>query len=91
MKSLNWIAALTLCLFSFGATEAKAQPSQSPWSAEVSVGWDVGLSGDFLAAGIGTLNNVPVVFQSQPFDEVYGNGVVWQFGAGYMLDDRETS
>jgi hypothetical protein len=28
-----------------------------------------------------------VVFQSQPFDQVYGNGVVWQFGAGYMLDD----
>jgi len=47
----------------------------------------LGLGGDFLAAGIGTLNNVPVVFQSQPFDHVYGNGVVWQFAGGYMLDD----
>lgn len=86
-SSLNCITAVVLSTLSLIATEAAAQPSQSPWSAEVSVGWDIGLSGDFLAAGIGTLNNVPVVFQSQPFDKVYGNGVVWQFGAGYMLDD----
>ena len=84
---LNWITAFALCTSLLIATDARAQASQSPWSAEVSVGWDIGLSGDFLAAGIGTLNNVPVVFQSQPFDEVYGNGVMWQFAAGYMLDD----
>ena len=90
MKSLNWITAIVLCTSLVSAGEASAQTPQapeSPWSAEVSVGWDIGLSGDFLSAGIGTLNNVPVVFQSQPFDEVYGNGVAWQFGAGYMLDD----
>ena len=90
MKLLTSTTALVLALLSFTATAAKAQPpspSQSLWSAEVNVGWDVGLSGDFLSAGIGTLNNIPVVFQSQPFDEVYGNGVVWQFGVGYMLDD----
>jgi hypothetical protein len=67
--------------------DAGAQTSQSPWNAEMSVGWDIGLSGDFLAAGIGTLNDIPVVFQSQPFDDVYGNGLMWQFGGGYMLDD----
>ncbi len=90
MKSLNWITAIVLCTSLLNAGKASAQPRQSPespWSAEVSVGWDIGLSGDFLSAGIGTLNNVPVVFQSQPFDDVYGNGVAWQFGAGYMLDD----
>jgi hypothetical protein len=89
-SSFNWIAALVLCSSSFIAVDANAQPSQPSqprWSADVSVGWDIGLSGDFLAAGIGTLNNVPVVFQSQPFDQVYGNGVVWQVAGGYMLDD----
>lgn len=86
--SLKWIAALVLCSSLLVATEARAQQaSQSRWSADVSVGWDIGLSGDFLAAGIGTLNNLPVVFQSQPFDKVYGNGVMWQFAGGYMLDD----
>ena len=37
--------------------------SAPAWDA--SVGWDISLSGDFLAAGIGTLQGVPVVFQSQ--------------------------
>ena len=82
-SSLKWIAVLVF----FMAADAGAQTPQSPWSAEVGVGWDIGLSGDFLAAGIGTLNGVPVVFQSQPFDDVYGNGVLWQFSGGYMLDD----
>jgi hypothetical protein len=89
-SSFNWIAALVLCSSLLIAADAKAQPSQPSqprWSADVSVGWDIGLSGDFLAAGIGTINNVPVVFQSQPFDQVYGNGVVWQVAGGYMLDD----
>lgn len=85
--SSNWIAALVLCSSLLVAADANAQPSQSRWSADVSVGWDVGLSGDFLSAGIGTLNNIPVVFQSQPFDQVYGNGVMWQLAAGYRLDD----
>jgi hypothetical protein len=86
-SSLRSIAVLVLCTSSFIATDAGAQTPKSPWSADVSVGWDIGLSGDFLSAGIGTLNAVPVVFQSQPFDDVYGNGVQWQFGGGYMLDD----
>jgi hypothetical protein len=87
-SSLKWMAALVLCSSSLVATDARAQQaSQSRWSADGSVGWDIGLSGDFLAAGIGTLNNLPVVFQSQPFDKVYGNGVMWQFAGGYMLDD----
>ena len=87
-SSFNWIAALVLCSSSLIAADATAQPAPPPrWSADVAVGWDIGLSGDFLAAGIGTLNNVPVVFQSQSFDQVYGNGVVWQFAGGYMLDD----
>jgi hypothetical protein len=86
-SSISFIAALVLFSSSFIATNAGAQTPESRWSAEVAVGWDIGLSGDFLAAGIGTLNGVPVVFQSQPFDQVYGNGVLWQFSGGYMLDE----
>jgi hypothetical protein len=85
--SLRVLPALVLVAFLFGSTVALAQTPLSPWRAEVSVGWDIGLSGDFLSAGIGTLNDVPVVFQSQPFDDVYGNGVLWQFAGGYMLNE----
>ena len=86
-SSCTWMLALTFGVSSLVTADAGAQTPQSPWNAEVSVGWDIGLSGDFLSAGIGTLNDIPVVFQSQPFDDVYGNGVMWQFGGGYMVDD----
>jgi hypothetical protein len=68
------------------ATPAHAQDSK--WNIEGSIGWDIGLSGDFLAAGIGTINNTPVVIQTQSFGAVYGTGVQWQIGAGYALDDK---
>ena len=90
-RSCAWILAVTLCASTLMTADANAQTqpqtSQSSWNAEVAVGWDIGLSGDFLAAGIGTLNGVPVVFQSQPFDDVYGNGLMWQFSGGYMMDE----
>jgi len=77
------------CLFALGlmmATPAHAQ--ESKWNIEGSVGWDIGLSGDFLAAGIGSINNVPVVIQTQSFGTVYGTGIQWQIGAGYTLDEK---
>jgi long-subunit fatty acid transport protein len=86
-SSLVWIVALGMSASLFTASPASAQAPDSRWNAEASVGWDINLSGDLLAAGIGTLQGVPVVFQSQSFGDVYGNGVQWSFGAGYMLDD----
>jgi hypothetical protein len=69
-------------------TAAPAHAQDTKWNVEGSVGWDIGLSGDFLAAGIGTINNVPVVIQTQSFGAVYGTGIQWQFGAGYTLNDN---
>jgi len=69
------------------AGRASAQTSQSSWNAEVSVGWDLNVSGAFLAAGLGTLNNTATVINSQSFGDVYGTGVLWQFSGGYMIDE----
>jgi Outer membrane protein beta-barrel domain len=66
---------------------ASAQSAESRWSVEGGLGWDFSLTGDFLSAGIGTLNDVPTIIQSQSFGDVYGTGVVWQFGGGYKLDE----
>jgi hypothetical protein len=66
---------------------AAAQAGDSSWNAEAAVGWDIGLSGDFLSAGIGTLQGVPIVIEPQSFGDVYGNGVQWEFSAGYMVDE----
>lgn len=69
------------------APNARAQTNDSSWSAEGSVGFDTSLSGDFLSGAIGTLNGLPTIVLPQPFDEVYGTGVVWSFSGGYMIDE----
>jgi hypothetical protein len=69
------------------AVPAAAQPADSSWNAEVSLGWDISLSGDFLAASIGTLNGLPAIVDSQPFGDVFGNGLQVQFSGGYMVDE----
>ena len=64
-----------------------AQTNESSWNVEGGVGWDISLSGDFLSAGIGTLNGLPTVIEPQSFGDVYGTGVQWQFSGGYMVDE----
>ena len=77
------LVALSLCLM----TPSPAVAQVTKWNIEGSIGWDIGLSGDFIAAGIGTINSVPIVLQTQSFGAVYGTGVQWQIGAGYALND----
>jgi hypothetical protein len=78
------LLAFSLCLL----TAVPVHAQDSKWNIEASIGWDIGLSGDFIAAGIGTINDVPVVIQTQSFGDVYGTGIQWQIGAGYALDDK---
>ena len=85
--SRGWLPALALSVFVMTTATASAQTSQSSWNAEVSVGWDVNVSGAFLAAGIGTLEGQATVINSQSFGDVYGTGVQWMFSGGYMIDE----
>jgi opacity protein-like surface antigen len=65
-----------------------AQPAAgSPWSLEVSVGWDNGVSGNINSSGIGTLNDQVVVITPNSFEDVYGTGLHLRFGAAYALND----
>lgn len=70
------------------AVPAAAQTPMRPWSAEVSVGWDNGVSGNVLSAGIGTLFGAPAIIREQSYGDIYGTGVRWTFGAGYMIRER---
>lgn len=85
---LVWTALLVVAVVCVPASAAAQSPADSRWSADVAVGWDNALSGDVLAAGIGTLNGVPVAIQSQSYDDVYGTGVLLLLGGGYLLDER---
>jgi hypothetical protein len=83
----RWVLAAVFAAAVCAAAPATAQTEESSWNAEVSLGWDIALSGDFLAAAVGTLNGLPTIIESQSFGEVYGNGVQFQFSGGYMVDE----
>ncbi len=83
----QWIVAAGLVTGLGLATPVAAQTDDSSWNVEGSIGWDIGLSGDFLAASIGTIEGQPAVIRAQSFGDVFGNGVQFQFSAGYMVDE----
>jgi hypothetical protein len=86
-RGLMSVAVAAFALVACVAAPAAAQTEDSSWNAEVSLGWDISLSGDFLAASIGTLNGLPAIIDSQPFGDVFGNGLQFQFSGGYMVDE----
>ena len=75
--------ALAACLVT--PVAARAQSDEPRWSVEGTIGFDIGLSGDFLAASIGPVNGVPIVVQSTSYNTVYGTGIQWQAGLGYRV------
>lgn len=79
--------ALMVGIWLLVPSSVSAQTAESSWNVEGAVGWDVGVSGDFLAPSIGTLDGIPTVIHAQSFGDVYGTGVVWQFSGGYMVDE----
>ena len=66
----NRAVALVLCAFLGTGGVASAQPADSSWNVEGGVGWDISLSGDFLSAGIGTLNDQATIHQIRPIVSV---------------------
>ena len=87
-RRTGWMSvAAAIVMATCVAVPVAAQTEDSSWNAEVSVGWDLSLSGDFLAASIGTLNGLPAIIESQPFGDVFGNGLQFQFSGGYMVDE----
>ena len=82
-------AALITMLLPASAHAQSPTPTQNtPWNVEVSVGWAFPVSGNILSAAIGRINDNPAVIDAQSYGDVYGTGVAYEFGAGYMLDDR---
>jgi hypothetical protein len=86
-RGSQFLAILTLSFVLGISTAASAQTDDSSWNVEGAIGWDIGLSGDFLAASIGTLEGLPTIIEAQSFGDVFGNGIQFQFSAGYMVDE----
>jgi hypothetical protein len=72
-----------------GAPGAQAQ-SGAPeyrWSVDFGLGWDNSISGNINSSGIGRINNQAVVITKNTYEDVYGTGLHFRFGGGYMIDE----
>jgi hypothetical protein len=77
---------VAILLGAASATEAQ----DSPWSGDVAIGWDNGLTGNINASAIGSIQNQVVVITSNSYNDVYGAGLHLRFGAGYRYrEDTE--
>ena len=79
---------LTALFFAGPAYAQSASAPANPWSAEVSVGWDINVSGALFKSGIGTIDGRPTVIEEQSYGDVFGTGVQWRFGAGQPVVRR---
>lgn len=70
----------------FAPQSARAQAS--PWSMDVSIGWDNAVSGDFVTGAIGSLQGFPLILEKQKWDDVYGTGMLFNIAVGYEFDER---
>ena len=76
------VAAFTLGL----ASTAYAQTTDSKFSIDVALGWDNSISGNINGSTIGSINNQTVVILTNQYEEVYGTGLHFRVGGGYMLN-----
>jgi hypothetical protein len=90
------VAGAMVALALGAAAPAAAQPAQpysagpgdaSRWSVDVGLGLDNSISGNINSSGIGTINNQAVVILKNSYENVYGTGLHFRFGGGYMIDD----
>ena len=82
------LAAAFVTLMLPASARAQTPFQNTPWSVEVTVGWDFPVSGNILSAAIGRVFDQPTIIDAQSYGDVHGTGVAYKFGAGYMLDDR---
>ena len=93
------IGVLTTMLFATATAQAQAPTptptptstptptpgDRSPWSLDVSVGWDNGIAGHINSSAIGEIENQAVVITDNTYEDVYGTGLHLRFGGGYAL------
>ena len=92
MTSKTWraatIGALSLLLLAPASTAlAQSAGTESPWSIDVGIGWDNGISGNINSSGIGQINNQVVVVTANSYEDVYGTGLHLRFGGAYAMND----
>jgi hypothetical protein len=81
------VMIVTMLLGAASTAQAQSAAPASPWSLDVGLGWDNGLTGQINSSGIGTINNQVVVVTNNSYDDVYGGGLHLRFGGGYLFNE----
>ena len=81
------IVAMPMATGSAANAQTAAPADLSPWSVDFAIGWDNSISGNINSSGIGQLNNQATVILKNSYDAVYGTGLHFKFGGGYMIDE----
>ena len=80
------VVAMMVATLLGGASTASAQSAtDTPWSVDVGIGFDNGISGHINASGVGTLNDQVTVITKNSYEDVYGTGLHLKFGGGYLF------
>ena len=88
MKRRYLVVLLLVALASTTGSTAYAQSSFSKWSVDFGIGADNSISGNINSSGTGRINDQAVVILKNEYGEVYGTGLHFQFGGGYMIDEE---
>ena len=86
MTTPRLVRAVTVALTLGLASAAHAQTSDTNWSIDVAIGWDNSIAGNINSSTIGSVNNQTVVILTNQYEEVYGTGLHFRVGGGYMLN-----
>jgi hypothetical protein len=82
------LSTVTILLGAASTAHAQSSAPEMPWSVEVGIGWDNGITGNINSSGVGTINNQVVVITRNSYNDVYGAGLHLRFGGGYMLKEN---
>ena len=69
------------------ASVRESDAATSRFSFDAAIGLDNSISGNINSSGIGRLNDQVVVILKNSYENVYGTGLHFRFGGGYMIDE----
>lgn len=78
----------SLLVLALSAVPVRAQAlDDHRWSVDFGIGFDNSISGNVNSGAIGTLEGQSVVVTKNSYEDVYGTGLHFRFGGGYMIDE----
>lgn len=86
------LVVMVLSAASFGAsvTDARAQPADDArWVFDFGIGIDQPINGNVNSGAIGRLDGQAAAILPNSYGDVYGTGIQFRFGGGYLLGDLD--